>query len=79
MKRAEEPRADRKAPLTVRMDLSPAVIISAVQRMKKSERDEFLEDLLAAASPDFLASIREACTQYASGKTRSHEELFVSA
>lgn len=76
MKRAEEPRADRKAPLTVRMDSSPAVIISAVQRMKKSERDEFLEDLLAAASPDFLASIREARTLYASGRTRSHEELF---
>ncbi|HYN43348.1 MAG TPA: hypothetical protein VE129_16345 [Thermoanaerobaculia bacterium] len=46
------------------MDLSPAVI---------------LEDLLAAASPDFLASIREARSQYASGKTRSHEELFVRA
>jgi hypothetical protein len=76
MKRAEEPRADRKAPLTVRMDLSPGVIISAVQRMKKSERDEFLEDLLAAASPDFLASICEARAQYDSGKTRSLEELF---
>lgn len=76
MKRAEDPRAERKAPLTVRMDLSPAVIISAVQRMKKSERDEFLEDLLAAASPDFLASIREARSQYSTGKTRSHEELF---
>jgi hypothetical protein len=58
------------------MDLSPAVIISAVQRMKKSERDDFLEDLLAAASPDFLASIREARSQYSTGKTRSHEELF---
>lgn len=76
MKRAEDPRAERKAPLTVRMDLSPAVIISAVQRMKKSERDEFLEDLLAAASPNFLASIREARSQYSTGKTRSHEELF---
>ena len=76
MKRAEESRPDRKAPLTVRMDLSPAVIISAVQRMQKSERDEFLEDLLAAASPGYLASIREARAQYSSGKTRSHEELF---
>jgi PHD/YefM family antitoxin component YafN of YafNO toxin-antitoxin module len=76
MKRGEERRAERQAPLTVRMDLSPAVIISAVQRMKKAERDEFLEDLLAAASPEFLASIREARAQYASGRTRSHEELF---
>ncbi|MCZ2111557.1 MAG: hypothetical protein LC118_18685 [Dehalococcoidia bacterium] len=74
MKRAEEPGPIGRRP-TIRM-ASPAVIISAVQRMKKSERDEFLEDLLTAASPDFLASIREARTQYASGKTRSHEELF---
>jgi hypothetical protein len=58
------------------MDLSPDVIIAAVQRMKRSEREAFLEDLLAAASPEYLASIREARAQYRTGKTRTHEELF---
>jgi hypothetical protein len=61
---------------TVRMDLSPAVIISAIQRMKKAEREAFLEDLLAAASPDYLASIREARAQYRARRTRTWDEVF---
>lgn len=76
MKREATSVEDRKAPVTVRMDLSPTVIISAVQRMKKADREAFLEELLAASSPHYLASIREARAQYAAGRTHSHEELF---
>lgn len=76
MKRPEPARPVRETPTTVRMDLSPDVIIAAVQRMKKAERDAFLEDLLAASSPEYLASIREARAQYRAGRTHSHEELF---
>ena len=76
MKRSEPGRTEGKTGMTVRMDLNPAVIIAAVQRMKKAERDAFLEDLLAAASPEYLASIRGARAQYAAGRVRTHEELF---
>ena len=51
-------------------------IIAAVKRMKKTERDAFLEDLLAATSPEYLKSIREARADYAACKVKSHEEVF---
>ena len=51
-------------------------IIAAVKRMKKAERDAFLEDLLAATSPEYLKSIREARADYAAGRVKSHDEVF---
>jgi hypothetical protein len=49
-----------RPPATVRIEFSPAVI----------------EDLLAAASPEYLVSIREARAQYRAGKIHSFEEVF---
>ena len=48
----------------LRIEIRPEEIIDAVKKMKKSERDDFLEDLLAATSPEYLASIREARADY---------------
>jgi hypothetical protein len=44
--------------------------------MKKSDRLAFPEDLLAATSPEYLASIREAREDYRRGRVLSHEEVF---
>lgn len=44
--------------------------------MKKKEQLIFLEDLLAAASPEYLRSIREARRDLRSGKVKSHQEVF---
>ena len=44
--------------------------------MTKRERDSFIEDLLAAISPEYLASIKEARDDYKEGRTMSHEEIF---
>lgn len=41
----------------IRLSVDPEMIIEAVKAMKKKDRDEFLEDLLAATSPDFIESI----------------------
>ena len=60
----------------LRIEIRPEEIIAAVKKMKKSERDDFLEELLAATSPEYLASIREARTDYKTGRTQTHEELF---
>ena len=76
MKQHTRANPGEPAPATVRIEFSPAVIITAVQRMKKRERDAFLEDLLAAASPGYLASIREARAQYGAGRIHSFEEVF---
>jgi predicted nucleic acid-binding protein len=58
------------------MNIRPEIIIEAVMNMKKKERDSFLEDLLAATSPEYLKSIKEARDDYKAGRTKSHEEVF---
>ena len=61
---------------TIKVEIKPQDIISAVKRMKKTERDGFLEDLLAATSPDYLKSIKEARADYKAGRIYSHDEVF---
>jgi hypothetical protein len=63
-------------PGAVSMRVEPEEIISAVKRMKRREREAFLEDLLAATSPEYLESIRQARRQYKAGKVKSHAEVF---
>ncbi|MFO8088246.1 MAG: hypothetical protein R6U13_00265 [Desulfatiglandaceae bacterium] len=41
----------------IRLSVDPEMIIEAVKAMRKKDRDEFLEDLLAATSSDFIESI----------------------
>ena len=60
----------------IRMEVKPEIIIQAVRNMKKKERDSFLEDLLAATSPEYLNSIKEARDDYKAGRVKSHEEVF---
>ena len=59
----------------VQISLSQKDIINAVKKMKKKDRESFLEDLLAATSPEYLKSIREARADYKAGRTMSHKEV----
>ena len=61
---------------TIKVEIKPQDIIRAVKRMKKTDRDGFLEDLLAATSPEYLKSIREARADYKAGRINSHDEVF---
>jgi hypothetical protein len=60
----------------IHIEVKPEDIIAAVKKMKKRERDAFLEDLLAATSPEYVSSIREARADYKAGRTKTHEEAF---
>ena len=60
----------------IKVNLSSQEIIDAVKAMKKRARDAFLEDLLAATSPEYLKSIREARRDYKAGRMKTHEEVF---
>ena len=51
-------------------------IIEAIKGMKKKERDAFLEDILAATSPEYLKSIKEARADYKAKRVKTHEEVF---
>jgi hypothetical protein len=60
----------------VKVPISTDDIIEAVKKMKKGEREAFIEDLLAVTSPEYLQSIKEARTEYKAGKTKSHKDIF---
>lgn len=60
----------------ITISISPEQIIAAVKQMKKEQREAFIEDLLAAVSPTYLNSIREAREDYHAGRVYSHEEVF---
>ena len=63
---------------SIKMEVKPEEIIEAVKKMKRRERDSFLEDLLASTSPGYLKSIKEARVDYKAGRVKSHEEVFGS-
>lgn len=62
--------------LALKMEVSPETIIRAVKGMKKSARRAFLEDLIAATSPDYLQSIRDARRDFKAGRVKSHADVF---
>jgi PHD/YefM family antitoxin component YafN of YafNO toxin-antitoxin module len=60
----------------LKVPISSDEIIEAVKKMKKHDREAFIEDLLAITSPEYLQSIKEARAEYKAGKTKSHKEIF---
>ena len=61
---------------TLKIQVKPEEIIEAVKGMEKRKREVFLEDLLAATSPEYLKSIREARADYKTKRIKTHEEVF---
>ena len=62
--------------LELKVPISADEIIEAVKKMKKSDREAFVEELLAITSPEYVQSIKEARAEYKAGKTKSHKEIF---
>lgn len=62
--------------IEIKVPISSDDIIEAVKKMKKHERESFVEDLLAMTSPDYLQSIKEARAEYKAGNTKSHKDIF---
>jgi hypothetical protein len=61
---------------TVKIQVKAEEIIEAVKSMEKRKREAFLEDLIAATSPEYLSSIREARADYKTNRVKTHEEVF---
>ncbi len=61
---------------SITMEIKPEVIIAALNKMPKKERDSFLEDLLASTSPEYLKSIKEARADYKAGRVKTHQEVY---
>lgn len=60
----------------IKVNLSPQEIIGAVKSMNKKDRENFLEELLAATSPEYLESIKDARADHSSGRVKTHDEVF---
>ena len=44
--------------------------------MTDREKDDFLEELLVATSPEYLESIKDARADYKAGRVKPHDEVF---
>jgi hypothetical protein len=61
---------------TVKIQVKAEEIIEAIKSMEKRKREAFLEDLIAATSPEYLSSIREARADHKANRVKTHEEVF---
>ena len=61
---------------SIKVSLSRQEIIVAVKSMSKRDRDDFLEELLATTSPEYLKSIKDARADYKAGRVKTHNEVF---
>ena len=68
--------AKQEKGLTVKVDISLEELVAALREMGDEDRKWFLENLLAATSPEYLKSIQEAREDYRQGRTVGAEELF---
>jgi len=62
--------------IKITMEVKPEDIIESVKMMSAEERDDFLEELLAATSPEYLKSINDARNDYKAGRIKKHSEVF---
>jgi len=60
----------------VKLKFSLKEVISAVKELTPEEKEFFIENLIAATSPEYLKSIKEAREDYRKGRTISHKDLF---
>ena len=67
------------ADVEIKVKFSLSDVITAVQELGPDEREDFIESLLAATSPEFLKSIREARADYKAGRVYSHDQVFGKA
>jgi hypothetical protein len=62
--------------IKINMGLSLSDVIAAVKKLKPAEKELFIDSLLAATSPDYLESIKEARQEYQSGNVHTMNEVF---
>ena len=60
----------------IKVNLSRQEIIGAVKAMNTRDREDFLEELLATTSPEYLESIKDARADYKAGRVKTHDEVF---
>ncbi len=67
--------AKRMAEAQLKVGLSVKDLIAALQELSVEDREFFVENLLAATSPEYLESIREARQDYRAGRVIADADL----
>lgn len=57
--------------IKITMEVKREDIIESVRMMSDEKREDFLEELLAATSPEYLRSIKEARNDYKAGRVKA--------
>lgn len=60
----------------VKISFSLKEVISAINELDPEEKEFFVENIVAATSPEYIESVKEARADYQKGRVISHEELF---
>ena len=71
--------AENLADVEIKLKFSLNDVISAIRGLEPEDREHFIENLLAATSPEYLDSIREARAEYKAGRTSTHQQVFGKA
>lgn len=71
MSQAKEPSRTQ-----IEVALSVEDLISAIRKLSDEEREFLIENILAATSPEYLESIREARQDYKAGRVVPFDEAF---
>lgn len=66
----------KSSEVEVKVGFSVADLAAALQQLSDEDREFFIENLLAATSPEYLESVDEARRNYREGKTIPYEKLF---
>ena len=69
--------AEKLADIKIKLGFSLTEVIAAIKELNPEEREFFIENLLAATSPEYIESIKEARKDYRAGRVVTHEELFI--
>jgi len=65
----------KSSEVEVKIGFSVADLATALRQLSDEDREFFIENLLAATSPEYLESIDQARRDYREGKTIPYEKL----
>ena len=68
-------KTERTMKAGIKLGLSVKDLVAALNKLSAEDRELFIENLLAATSPDYLNSIREAREDYRAGRVLTDDEL----
>ena len=69
-------RSYKKTISELKVGLKFYEIVKELKKVDPKARRDFIEDLQAATSPDYVKTVREARAEYKTGKVFTHKQVF---